>query len=156
MQLVQTRMRLEAPFTRAFTACRLGFQRRRVTLCAWEMLLPNCGPLPQTSHTCAMTRLQPLLKIVPSRGSAGAPRSLLDLCAGARKACSGSCNNAKRSCPSTCCRTHSIARNQFPAKPDYPQREGVESAQPTDGFKRDSVLVGPQIEFKAHAIRVIQ
>ena len=34
MQLAQTRMRLEAPFTRALTACRLTFQRRRVTLCA--------------------------------------------------------------------------------------------------------------------------
>jgi hypothetical protein len=26
-----------------------------VTLWAWLMLLPNCGPLPQISHTCAMT-----------------------------------------------------------------------------------------------------
>ena len=34
MQLVQTRMRLVAPLTRALTACRLTFQRRRVTLCA--------------------------------------------------------------------------------------------------------------------------
>jgi hypothetical protein len=25
------------------------------------MLLPNCGPLPQMSHTCAMTLLQPLI-----------------------------------------------------------------------------------------------
>jgi hypothetical protein len=24
-------------------------------LCACEMLLPNCGPLPQSSHTCAIT-----------------------------------------------------------------------------------------------------
>jgi len=58
MQVVQTRMRLDAPLTRALTAWRLTFQRRRETLCAWEMLLPNCGPLPQMSHTCAMTSLQ--------------------------------------------------------------------------------------------------
>jgi len=59
MQLVQTRIRLDAPFTSAFTACRFTFQRRRVTLCACEMLLPNCGPFPQISHTCAMmTSLQ--------------------------------------------------------------------------------------------------
>src|SRR6185437_324219 len=55
MQLVQTRTRLATPFVTAFTLCRLGFQRRRVTLCACEILLPNCGPLPQNSHTCAMT-----------------------------------------------------------------------------------------------------
>jgi hypothetical protein len=61
MQLVQTRIRLEAPFTTALTAWRFGFQRRRVTLCAWETLLPNCGPLPQTSHTCAMVLLQILI-----------------------------------------------------------------------------------------------
>jgi hypothetical protein len=30
-------------------------------LCACEMLLPNCGPLPQISHTCAMTSLQTLV-----------------------------------------------------------------------------------------------
>src|SRR5271156_248236 len=58
MQLVQTRIRLAAPLTRAWTAWRFGFQRRRVTLWAWEMLLPNCGPLPQTSHTCAIAKLQ--------------------------------------------------------------------------------------------------
>src|SRR5579875_61862 len=34
MQLVHTRMRFGAPLTRALTACRLTFQRRRVTLCA--------------------------------------------------------------------------------------------------------------------------
>ena len=54
MQLAHTRIRLGLPFTSAFTACRFTFQRRFVTLCAWEMLLPNCGPLPQTSHTCAI------------------------------------------------------------------------------------------------------
>src|SRR5580658_3243796 len=58
MQLAQTRMRLGAPFTSALTACRFTFQRRRVTLCACEMLFPNCGPLPQTSHICAIALLQ--------------------------------------------------------------------------------------------------
>ena len=54
MQLVQTRMRLLPPSTLALTAWRFGFQRRRVVLWAWEMLFPNCGPLPQSSHFCAM------------------------------------------------------------------------------------------------------
>src|ERR1700742_5113380 len=58
MQLVQTRTRLATPLLTAFTVCRLGFHRRRVTLCACEILLPNCGPLPQNSHTCAITNLQ--------------------------------------------------------------------------------------------------
>src|SRR5579863_6290677 len=58
MQLVHTRRLLGAPLTIAFTFCRFTFQRRRVTLCACEMLLPNCGPLPQTSHTCAIVMLQ--------------------------------------------------------------------------------------------------
>src|SRR5579875_2766907 len=60
MQLVQTRTRLATPLVTAFTVCRLGFHRRRVTLCACEMLFPNCGPLPQNSHTCAITNLQNL------------------------------------------------------------------------------------------------
>ncbi len=55
MQLVQTRMRLLPPMILALTACRLGFQRRRVVLWACEMLFPNCGPFPQSSHFCAMT-----------------------------------------------------------------------------------------------------
>src|SRR5580704_8050226 len=57
MQLVHTRTRWLAPFTLAFTACRFTFQRRRVVLWACEMLFPNCGPLPQRSHFCAMTVL---------------------------------------------------------------------------------------------------
>src|SRR5262252_233211 len=56
MQLVQTRRRLLPPFTRALTGRRFTFQRRLLTLCACEMVLPERGPLPQTSHTCAMTR----------------------------------------------------------------------------------------------------
>ena len=35
------------PSTTALTRCKLGFQRRFVTLCAWDTLLPKRGPLPQ-------------------------------------------------------------------------------------------------------------
>src|SRR4029079_16612497 len=66
MQLVQTRIRFGAPFTSALTACRLTFQRRLVTLCACEMLFPNCGPLPQTSQTCAIS-------LAPNLSSDSAP-----------------------------------------------------------------------------------
>ena len=54
-QEVQTRMRLVAAPTLACTGRRFTFQRRLVTLWAWLMLFPNCGPLPQSSQTCAMT-----------------------------------------------------------------------------------------------------
>jgi len=37
-QDVQTRMRLGVPFTSARTFCKLGNQRRFVTLWAWDML----------------------------------------------------------------------------------------------------------------------
>lgn len=57
MHPVQTRMRLFAVFTFALTVCKLMFQRRRETLCACEMLFPNCGFLPQISHTCAMAHV---------------------------------------------------------------------------------------------------
>src|ERR1019366_4227525 len=53
-QPAQTRMRLLPVLVLACTGRRLTFQRRRVTLCAWLMLLPNCGPLPQISQTWAM------------------------------------------------------------------------------------------------------
>ena len=54
-QEVHTRMRLVDAPTFACTGRRLTFQRRLVTLWAWLMLLPNCGPLPQMSQTRAMT-----------------------------------------------------------------------------------------------------
>src|SRR5437879_6233054 len=54
MQAVHTRMRLGAPPTTAWTRCRFTFQRRLVTLWAWLMRFPNCGPRPQTSHTFAI------------------------------------------------------------------------------------------------------
>jgi hypothetical protein len=50
-QEVQTRIFLVAAPTLARTGRRLTFQRRLVTLWAWLMLLPNRGPLPQTSQT---------------------------------------------------------------------------------------------------------
>jgi hypothetical protein len=52
------------PSTTARTRCRLGSQRRLVTLCAWEMLLPVIGPLPQISHRCAISMV---LLEVPKR-----------------------------------------------------------------------------------------
>ena len=42
--------RFEPPFTTARTLCRLRFQRRFVTLWAWLMRLPNCGPRARTIH----------------------------------------------------------------------------------------------------------
>src|SRR6478752_6080768 len=41
----------------------LGFQRRRVRRCEWEMLLPKPGPLPQTSQLAA-TGVTPRLQII--------------------------------------------------------------------------------------------
>jgi hypothetical protein len=67
MQDVQTRIRLGAPFTMAWTSCRLMFQRRFVKLWAWLTRLPNWGPRPQTSHTFAISRDTPatvLLQLV--------------------------------------------------------------------------------------------
>src|SRR5713101_4182422 len=54
-QEVHTRRRLVAPFTLARTGRRLTFQRRLLTLWAWLMVFPNCGPLPQISQTRAIT-----------------------------------------------------------------------------------------------------
>src|ERR1700722_12623099 len=59
MHEVQARIRLVAPPTRACTGRRLTFQRRLVTLWAWLMRFPNCGFLPQISHSCAMTAIDP-------------------------------------------------------------------------------------------------
>src|SRR2546428_4501158 len=55
MQLVQTFIRRALPwgvFTRM--DCRFGLKTRGVRLLACETLLPNCGPLPQTSQRFAM------------------------------------------------------------------------------------------------------
>jgi hypothetical protein len=55
MHLVQTFVRCAPPCGRCTRMdCRFGLKRRRVRLFAWETLLPNCGPLPQTSHRLAM------------------------------------------------------------------------------------------------------
>jgi hypothetical protein len=55
MQEVQTRICLVAAPTLAWTGRRLTFQRRLLTLWAWLIVFPNCGPLPQTSQTRAIT-----------------------------------------------------------------------------------------------------
>src|SRR6185503_5080585 len=55
MHLAHTRWRSAPPLgscTR--TDCKFGLNLRRVLLFACETLLPNCGPLPQTSHLFAM------------------------------------------------------------------------------------------------------
>ncbi len=54
IQEVQTRTRLPAPLMTAWTVCRFKFQRRFVTLWAWLMRCPNCGPRPQISQTLAI------------------------------------------------------------------------------------------------------
>src|ERR1700676_3417859 len=54
-QEVQTRMCFVAAPTLAWTGRRLTFQRRLLTLWAWLMVFPNCGPLPQISQTRAIT-----------------------------------------------------------------------------------------------------
>src|SRR5260370_382877 len=51
----QKRTRVLAPFATACTGRRLTFQRRLLTLWAWLILFPNCGPLPQISQTLAMS-----------------------------------------------------------------------------------------------------
>jgi hypothetical protein len=63
MHEVQTRIFLLPFAVFAFTGRKLTFQRRFVTLCACEILLPDFGPLPQISHTCAMTVLQTFLSV---------------------------------------------------------------------------------------------
>src|SRR5579863_5060136 len=72
MQVAQTRRCFVVPLTSALTRCKFTFQRRRVTLCACEMLLPNCGPLPQTSQTCAMVELQIFSRTIGAAPAAGA------------------------------------------------------------------------------------
>src|ERR1017187_80745 len=59
MQDVHTRMRFVVAPTRACTGRRFTFQRRLVTLWAWLMRFPDCGFLPQISHCCAMTAIDP-------------------------------------------------------------------------------------------------
>ena len=55
MQLVHTSMRRVDPPTTARTRWMFGFQRRLVRRCEWLMRMPNCGYLPHTSQTDAMT-----------------------------------------------------------------------------------------------------
>src|SRR3954451_14575820 len=53
MHEVQTFCRLRVPPTRVRIDWMLGFQRRGVRRCEYEMLLPKPGPLPQTSQVAA-------------------------------------------------------------------------------------------------------
>ncbi len=53
MHEVQTLSRFGVRPTTARTVWMLGFQRRGVRRCEWEMLLPKPGPLPQTSQLAA-------------------------------------------------------------------------------------------------------
>lgn len=55
MQEVHTRSLRVLPLTRACTGRRLTFQRRLLTLWAWLMVFPDCGPLPHTSQTLAIS-----------------------------------------------------------------------------------------------------
>jgi hypothetical protein len=50
MHDVQTLTRLVDPPTVVRTRWMLGFQRRRVRRCEWEIELPKPGPLPQISQ----------------------------------------------------------------------------------------------------------
>ncbi len=52
---VQTASRLGAPFTTTLILCTFGFHLRRDRRWEWEMLFPNPGERPQTSHTELMT-----------------------------------------------------------------------------------------------------
>jgi hypothetical protein len=54
MQEVQTRICLRAPLICARTRRKFGFQRRRVTLWAWLIVLPKLGFLPQISQAIAI------------------------------------------------------------------------------------------------------
>ena len=75
MHDVHTCNRRGDPFTMARTRWILGFQRRFVRRCEWLMRMPNCGFLPHTSQTDAMT--EPLLadRIERSMIAVGAVRS---------------------------------------------------------------------------------
>src|SRR6185312_15380740 len=53
MHEVQAFTRFGVPPTTVRTRWMLGFQRRGVRRCEWEMLLPKPGPLPQTSQLAA-------------------------------------------------------------------------------------------------------
>jgi hypothetical protein len=61
MHRVQTFTYFGLPSTTARTRWTLGSQRRLLTLWAWEILLPDIGPLPQISHRCAIVEI--LLRI---------------------------------------------------------------------------------------------
>jgi len=53
MHEVQTVNFVGVPLMVVRTVCTLGFHRREVRRCEWEIRLPKPGPLPQTSHLAA-------------------------------------------------------------------------------------------------------
>jgi uncharacterized protein len=55
------------PASRMRTDCKLGSQRRRVLRIEWLTLLPDAGPLPQTSHRLATNILQVRIDIRKGR-----------------------------------------------------------------------------------------
>jgi hypothetical protein len=61
MQRVQTASFCGFPSTTARTLWRFGIRRVFETLCAWLIVFPVCGPLPQIAHTFANV-LTPLWK----------------------------------------------------------------------------------------------
>src|SRR6185503_7765461 len=65
MQVVQTFIR-RAPPCGCCTRidCRFGSNRRGVRLFAWETLLPNCGPFPQTSQRLAISSTSRILGLI--------------------------------------------------------------------------------------------
>ena len=77
MQDVQTFIRCAPPWgfcTRI--DCRFGLKRRGVRLFACETLLPNCGPLPQTSQRLAII-IQPPEYLGFFTGVSGIIRSVI-------------------------------------------------------------------------------
>ena len=69
MHEVHTFRRLGVEPTTARTRWMLGFQRRLVRRCEWEMLCPKPGPLPQTSQVAATVHSLLFVKLFvgPSR-----------------------------------------------------------------------------------------
>src|SRR5579862_5786775 len=142
MQLVHTRRLLGAPLTIAFTFCRFTFQRRRVTLCACEMLLPNCGPLPQTSHTCAIVLLQILgvFRTAAASFPGGSTPLQHTLPRLRRPSFPGQLQNARRRTIPAACRIFSITAattlHKIRRKPDPRARQAAMAPAPCLGADR--------------------
>jgi len=97
MHEVQTVSLVGVPPMVVRTVCTLGFQRRGVRRCEWEMLLPKPGPLPQTSHLAATVAPPGLRRRRQPRGrTAGAHAQVASGISGCWAGVSGS--------PGTCLR----------------------------------------------------